>query len=486
MVKPQTKLFACPYSKYDKSRYSEQNVHEKHYRGCTSGFWTDISRLKQHLYRVHWRRIHCGRCYLTFENQESLDEHLQLVEPCPEESCPFSERFDGAQCDDIRRKRPSSSHEQVWYTIYAILFPGAPLPSSPYADRAEVQSAASPSVPETQDTMDVLGELFESRLDQHSTVPGQDWLRSSEAREFIRQQLRASMTDVLQRLRPTNSPSIGNPSADVSPSSALLSESARPSSSSWTPASSIPPSPVRGPGSATRSASEAQFLLPGHRKSFSRPLPARSVPNLTIPQPTQSVEDTNDALAGVTFPATRMVDPENDVYDDQSNSWKPGDEMGLAISTDFNFGFASTLNNPTQMESMSAQPSAFASNPVQQAGEESFPQVPPSDLKPKHSTTSSVDSGYGSLGHASSSASSGPTPICRQPGRDMRKGRVKRRQNAKESSPVPESDINFDAFDVSFQDFMDGNFELDMDWCEDLNSASLDHSHHSPPFGRIA
>lgn len=40
------KLLACPYHKYDPVRYSERNGAEKPYRGCASGYWTDMSRLK--------------------------------------------------------------------------------------------------------------------------------------------------------------------------------------------------------------------------------------------------------------------------------------------------------------------------------------------------------------------------------------------------------------------------------------------------------
>ena len=42
----QQRIIACPYSKYDICRYSEMNVTEKGYRGCTSCFLIDISRLK--------------------------------------------------------------------------------------------------------------------------------------------------------------------------------------------------------------------------------------------------------------------------------------------------------------------------------------------------------------------------------------------------------------------------------------------------------
>jgi hypothetical protein len=40
------RILACPYSKYDICRYSEMNILEKCYRGCTSCYLTDIPRLK--------------------------------------------------------------------------------------------------------------------------------------------------------------------------------------------------------------------------------------------------------------------------------------------------------------------------------------------------------------------------------------------------------------------------------------------------------
>ncbi|KAL9619108.1 MAG: hypothetical protein Q9160_006285 [Pyrenula sp. 1 TL-2023] len=40
------RLFACPYSKFEPARYSEVNNIEKDYRGCSSKFLPNISRLK--------------------------------------------------------------------------------------------------------------------------------------------------------------------------------------------------------------------------------------------------------------------------------------------------------------------------------------------------------------------------------------------------------------------------------------------------------
>ncbi|OAL26098.1 hypothetical protein AYO20_10232 [Fonsecaea nubica] len=473
------KLFACPFSRFDKSRYSEQNSHEKHYRGCSSGYWPDISRLKQHLYRVHWRRIHCMRCYTKFDRKDQLDQHIRGTAPCALVECPFPEKFDEAQYNEIRRKRPASTPEKVWYTIYGILFPGLPQPTSPYADNTGESSAQSPGPAETQDTMDVLGEVFESRLDQLTNVPGQGWLQSAEARQLIREQLRASMTEVLQRLRPVNSPSLGNPSVEVSPCSAQPPGSARRSSISLTPVSSIPPSPIHGPGSASRTGVESHLLLPGHRQSFSRPFPARTAPKLNTPEPAQEVLTVAESPAGVTFPIPLAVDPENDRYDDECNSWSHGDELGLAISTDtvspdFDFDFASAFKELNNMQGTAVAPSVTEFNPVKLSSLNDSTEgtlTGASELKPKHSTTSSVDSGYGSLGHASSSASassststSGTRPKAK-PTSKVGKNRGKRKgpELPKEASPVPESAINFEALNIPFQDFSGANLDLDLE-----------------------
>ncbi|KIX05679.1 uncharacterized protein Z518_03651 [Rhinocladiella mackenziei CBS 650.93] len=486
------KLFACPFCKFDKSRYSEQNVLEKHYRGCSSGYWPDISRLKQHLYRVHWRRIHCGRCYTKFETKEALERHVYALQPCTEVECPYPEKFNDQQYNEIRRKRPANTPEQVWYTIYGILFPGEPQPSSPYADNVNLPppSALSPTAaPECQ--LDVLGEVFESRLDQYIEAPGHAWLRSPETREFIRQQLRASMTDVLQRLRPTNSPSVGNPSVEVSPYSAVAPDSARRSSISLTPASSIPPSPINGPGSLHKSVSDTHFLLPSRRQSFSRPLPARTAQKCSAEQSRRSaqhdMQEAGEASTGVTFPVPLTVDPENDRYDEKCNSWSHGDELGLAISADFDFGFNPTFSsaveelNQTHSTPALPLPTTTDFTPVRFESVEDNLTDPnstiPSQLKPSHSTTSSVDSGYGSLGHASSSASTWPSStsskpnLNKRPVRDQMKG--KRKREVKEPSPAPESAINYNALEIPFHEFSGGDLNLDMDEFGNIAGESL-------------
>ncbi|KAL6243486.1 hypothetical protein RBB50_009478 [Rhinocladiella similis] len=472
------KLFACPFCKYDKDRYSERNVQEKHYRGCASGYWPDISRLKQHLYRVHWRRIHCVRCYTKFERKDLLDQHVRESQPCGLVECPYPEKFDDGQYNDIRRKRPANTPEQVWFIIYGILFPGQAQPSSPYADNisSQVGLEKATHVPE-QGAMNTLGEVFESRLDQFAGSSEQAWLQSPAARDFIRQQLRASMSDVLERLKPVVSPSLGNPSVEVSPYSAVPSEAARRGSISLTPTMSVPQSPINVEGSVSRSSSDAQFLLPSHRRSFSRPFPSRNADRDASLQPLnetgyQPFHQVNNLSGPGAFPIPPIHDPEHDQYDEECHSWTQGDERGLALSNDFNFDFNASLGaaaNSSGPDTMPGPPTAgLAFNPVRLASLEPSSNnqaAVNSQLKANHSNASSVDSGYGSLRQPSarySSVVSGTKPQSR-PARGRMKVNGDSVADDRDSSPVPESAINWTALNTSLEDFIGNAVESGMD-----------------------
>lgn len=132
---PALNLLACPFAKFDAARYSEQNLVEKNYRGCSSSFLKDISRLKQHLYRVHrLPEYHCLSCYYVFDTRIELEAHSRRRPAC--EVCPtkFSERMTAEQMQQIKRKQPGSTVNETWYNIYSVLFPGSTQPASPYAE----------------------------------------------------------------------------------------------------------------------------------------------------------------------------------------------------------------------------------------------------------------------------------------------------------------------------------------------------------------
>ncbi|EXJ93910.1 hypothetical protein A1O1_02303 [Capronia coronata CBS 617.96] len=469
-------LFACPFSKFDRARYSTQNEDEKNYRRCSSGYWPDISRLKQHLYRVHWRGIHCPDCYAEFKDTDQLQAHMRAESPCAKIDCPYPEKFDEAQESGIRQKRPGKTAEQVWYIIYGILFPGHPLPDSPYPNNVDTTplSAVSSAAAENQDPMHMLAEVFESRLDQHVEASEQAWVRSPQAREFIRQQLRESVADVLERLDLAS-----NLSVQPTPCSALAPHSTRGSSISLTPTSSVTASPTNGPA-PRESRADIQLLPPGPCQSFSRPISAGTRHGGLVsesvaavqkvqPLPNQMSAKAEASTTDIAHHAAANMDPENDHYDDQCNNWSHWDELGLALSTDFNFDFGPSPPlvpdevRPLQTSSMQSWAPAQGYVPVKLSSVIDVPDAPAattaSPLKPNHSTTSSIDSGYGSMGLASATSlggepSAATKPKKTRPRREKMKGTEV--QAYKEASPVLEADVNYDALGVPFDEFLDG------------------------------
>jgi hypothetical protein len=138
------KLFACPYFKLDPSRYSQRNIDEKKYRGCSSCFLTDISRLKQHLYRVHGRPdYYCGSCFQEFKTRVLLDTHTRQRPSCKLSECPFDEKMDSDQKIKIKRRRFGQNPSEAWYDIWRILFPNSDAPESPFSEIASTIAVQS-------------------------------------------------------------------------------------------------------------------------------------------------------------------------------------------------------------------------------------------------------------------------------------------------------------------------------------------------------
>jgi hypothetical protein len=144
------RLFACPYHKYDPSRYSKTNLVEKQYRGCSSRYLPNIARLKygfalitgthadrissdrQHLQRIHERpKNYCGRCYQVYSTRSELDEHTNQASRCAPSMPRYTERMTDEQSLAIRRKHPKETAEENWYRIWRVLFPEANAPASP-------------------------------------------------------------------------------------------------------------------------------------------------------------------------------------------------------------------------------------------------------------------------------------------------------------------------------------------------------------------
>ena len=129
------RLFACPYAKYDPTRYSERNEVETNYRACSSKVLRNISRVKQHLYRVHMRPAqYCPRCGNEFERQDLLEAHFRETTTCDIQELSFQEKMTMEQRDAVHKRTPGKCPRKAWFEIFGILFPNARKPDSPYAE----------------------------------------------------------------------------------------------------------------------------------------------------------------------------------------------------------------------------------------------------------------------------------------------------------------------------------------------------------------
>jgi hypothetical protein len=359
------RLLACPYAKCDPIRYSERNVNEKQYRGCSGRYLTDISRLKQHLYRVHQRPEHaCPRCFEVFKSKDLLDLHARQPVLCQVSECHFGEKFAEDKMKELKRKRPGKSVEESWYIIFRILFPDAALPESPYVDDLPcVPSVDMSANAEASQTLNLL-EIFNEQLSQHQNAEAHSWLASREARDLINHTLALSMTELLRRMSPTNTPSVGRtPSIFISPTSA------QPRSTIQTPRSVV-----------------SENIIP--RKAIS--------PGEEIIAKAPTAEDDWPSSPGLTLPD--IGDPKKffgrDEYDYDNDIFGPA----ISEPNNFNFIFQESEDN-RRVDNDGHSGSTFMPVKVSSLNDvvpESNADVNSTSLKMTCSKRS-LDSGYGSM-----------------------------------------------------------------------------------------
>ncbi|CZR67446.1 uncharacterized protein PAC_17345 [Phialocephala subalpina] len=120
---------ACPYYKYDLERYGSH----KSCRGPAG--WPSVNRVKEHLYKHHFVHI-CQRCYLIFDNPETLHTHYKDATPCSVKlDRDYGDGFDEKQRKQLKArtaKRAFKGNElDYWKGVYRILFPGVEMTSIP-------------------------------------------------------------------------------------------------------------------------------------------------------------------------------------------------------------------------------------------------------------------------------------------------------------------------------------------------------------------
>ncbi|OAL32685.1 hypothetical protein AYO20_07843 [Fonsecaea nubica] len=204
--RPTKKLLACPYWKYDPTRYSPANTSEKRYRGCSSVYLRDIARLKQHLYRVHkMPDYHCPRCLEVFENEPGLQEHVRAPAElaCTYQQNTFSELLSERQCAQLRKRWTGKTTEEAWKCIWSIIFPRLEPPSSIHAEdsSASIKPSQMPGFLNEFQRLapSVLYEILLERSSQTESAEVTSWLQSAGAQSIFS----ASIQELFTRLQCT-------------------------------------------------------------------------------------------------------------------------------------------------------------------------------------------------------------------------------------------------------------------------------------------
>jgi hypothetical protein len=120
----QHQRLACPFWKNDPMNHGT----------CYRRNLTKISYVKQHLDRRHSVPIHCVLCLRVFPTEEECRAH-QRERSCDVREYVKPEGISPEQRELLKRRaQQNQSQEDQWFEIYRLLFPGSPLPYSPYID----------------------------------------------------------------------------------------------------------------------------------------------------------------------------------------------------------------------------------------------------------------------------------------------------------------------------------------------------------------
>ncbi|KAK4454270.1 hypothetical protein QBC34DRAFT_155979 [Podospora aff. communis PSN243] len=157
-----SKRYACPFYKQNPSKY--QN------RTCIGPGFSSVSRVKEHIYRKHGPPpFECPRCFRTFSERLSIQEHLRAAEPCiartREEQPPGISKL---QMETLKkREKKTASGPERWRAIYRILFPTEEEIPSPYYDLNE-DKVTSPYSIDTEEFRELLAEELPKRIGEEA------------------------------------------------------------------------------------------------------------------------------------------------------------------------------------------------------------------------------------------------------------------------------------------------------------------------------
>ncbi|KAI6358710.1 hypothetical protein MCOR25_007279 [Pyricularia grisea] len=124
----QQRKYACPYYKNDPQAF-------KNHRACRIPGFSSTARLKEHLYRKHAKpEYQCNRCLEDLGSYQELENHQRSDDPCVKKTSKKDTRLSRAQVQDLKTKKLDLTEQERWEDIYRKIFPGEPLPKSPYYD----------------------------------------------------------------------------------------------------------------------------------------------------------------------------------------------------------------------------------------------------------------------------------------------------------------------------------------------------------------
>jgi hypothetical protein len=116
--------FACPFYKHEPHRFRNR-------RTCPGPGWPTVHRMKEHLYRAHAQSIYCPRCYVMFDADIDLSNHLRSAQ-CHVSAPQPIEGIDRETLKALRKRSPAFRlEEDKWRDVYHLLFPDVALEDIP-------------------------------------------------------------------------------------------------------------------------------------------------------------------------------------------------------------------------------------------------------------------------------------------------------------------------------------------------------------------
>ncbi|KAK7972177.1 hypothetical protein PG988_006311 [Apiospora saccharicola] len=178
-------LFACPFLKRFPLKY----------RDCSKFTFKRVRDVKQHLNRIHRTpEFYCPRCYVTFNGAKDRDEHTRDMK-CQTQHA--NGRFEGVTEEQkeqlLLNKGRNKSHEEQWFLIWDIVFPGTSRPKSVYRFNPQEEAVMLlrdvwntkqreilADVGQADGTIHVLMEKLFDRLEWETRVPSQPVRKGSK------------------------------------------------------------------------------------------------------------------------------------------------------------------------------------------------------------------------------------------------------------------------------------------------------------------